>query len=313
MTKNELERLASSGSRIDAIVAVIGEFSEDLHRDHCEALDVARFLAKNMTAQAEPLFDPDDGEVKLVPSEVGLREQFKMVRAALRENFSEEKIRFACQLIDLMRCDNTSKQSASTLSGLASSTKADKRGESRKNCAAADINELYGKAADEDQKLSVVDMKVAIIGELSNDRKRGVPQSLKMADEAAEQLQKHGVTLYDKDDGEFPVCIVSPGMATEEEFNKLRAALRENFSREKLQRAIWVIRDLRDQRNSNFSVKAKILSDKCLDASCPNQETESKGNEPSPHGSKMRHLGAMIWTAIVIAIGVIVAAIIKFI
>ena len=310
MTKNELERLAFSGNRIDAMVAVIGEFSEDLRRGHCEALEVARFLSKNLTAQAEPFFDVDDGEVKLEPSAGMLKEQFKIVRAALRENFSEEKIRFACQLIDLIRRDKSSKKSVLTLSG--STSLANKHGATRKSCVATDIDELYGKAVDGDREFSVVDMKVAIIGELSNDRKRGVPQSLKAADEADEQLKKHGIALYDKDDGEFSVDIVPSGTATEDEFNKLRAALRENFSREKLQRAIWVIRDLRDQRHPNFSVKTKSSSSKRLDSNRPNAEADgSSYNVPDSRGSKMRHLGAVIWTAIAVAIGVIVAAIIK--
>ena len=333
MKQVELDKLAANGSRIDMIVAVIGEFTDDMHRSKCEAYEAAKYLSAHMPAGLEPLFEPDDGVYPLIPDkDDSLKNQFKTIRTALRENFSEEKVRFACQLIDMMRSGasgtNRTTTSASGVSvgvsvavGASSSTSSD---------ASSSINDLYGKA-DGEQKISVLDMKVAIIGELSDDRHRGVPMALKMADEAEVQLKKSGLALYESDDGEYDVDTVSPGSGSESEFKRLQAALRENFSREKLQRAIWLIRDLRDQGNPKYEArsesgpKASTRSTSCgrssttsagtsssrSDARNFNQSTFTNHSQASTQG-KGKKMAVLIWTAVVVAIGVIVAAIVKF-
>lgn len=334
MKQDELRKLAANGSRIDMIVAVIGEFTDDMHRPHCEAYEAAKYLSAHMPAGSEPLFAPDDDVYPLTPDkEDSLKNQFKTIRAALRENFSEEKVRFACQLIDMMRsgasgtdCSTTTasgvSKGVSVTGGASSSTSSD---------TSSSINDLYGKA-DGEQEISVLDMKVAIIGELSDDRHRGVPMALKMADEAEAQLKKRGLALYEPDDGEYDVDTVSPGKGSESEFKQLRAALRENFSREKLQRAIWLIRDLRDQGNPKFESRSESVSKASTrstssgrgSTTCEgtsrsrsetggfNQSTSSNHSQQSTQG-KGKKLVALIWSAVVVAIGVIVAAIIKFV
>jgi len=321
MKKDELEKLAASGSRIDAIVAVIGEFTDDMHRNRCEAYESAKFLASHMAAGSEPLFVPDDGDYPLEPDGVSLKDQFKTIRAALRENFSEEKVRFACQLIDLMRGKNCS--ATKTVAHGVSESKIDANGASSKNGnAASDINELYGKA-DGEQNISVIDMKVAIIGELSDDRHRAVPRALKVADEAESQLKKHGLVLFDVDDGAYSTDPVVPGTGSESEFKNLRAALRENFSREKLQRAIWLIRDLRDQHNHNFEIKMEsqtvgesrsgTTTGRSQTAGSGENRSASRSDSARTSSSRGKRAALLVWSAVVVAIGVIVAVIIKFI
>lgn len=334
MKQDELRKLAANGSRIDMIVAVIGEFTDDMRRSKCESYEAAKYLSAHMPAGSEPLFEPDDGVYPLVPDkEDSLKNQFKTIRAALRENFSEEKVRFACQLIDMIR-SGASGTNRSTTSASGASEGVSVAGEasgSTSSDASSSIDDLYGKA-DGEQKISVLDMKVAIIGELSDDRHRGVPMALKMADEAEAQLKKRGLTLYEPDDGEYDVDTVSPGRGTESEFKQLRAALRENFSREKLQRAIWLIRDLRDQGNPKYETRSESASKtssrsaSSVRGSTTSAETSSSRSETRGfnHSTSTNHsqsstqgkgkkLAVLIWSAVVVAIGVIVAAIIKFV
>lgn len=145
--------------------------------------------------------------------------------------------------------------------------------------------------------------RAAIITHADSDYFAGTATALLIADHASEFLKAKGVTLFMPDDGSIALTV---GQWDEEVWNRAKAALRLNFSREKLDYITKLVRQHKTARTSvsgtpgAFEGHTNSYGNSARCCSCTNYLENSSGGESS---SISGHSGTMVFA---IAAGVVI-------
>lgn len=224
----EIQRALLETSPIPLRVAIIKELDRAERSGRRGVVDLVNAISENR----EDVIQPDDGSIDF--SKVS-REDIPLLKAALRTNFSIEKI----QKIE------------SFVVGESGSTVQDA------HHAMANANnglvELSSEASS--RQISLIDIRIAIIKELDRDAKRGPQCALRAADEADAKLREKGLGLYELDDGYIEFREVKLASVTQDALTLVKASLRTNFSREKVAYAAQLIVEFRRRGLSGFVEK----------------------------------------------------------
>lgn len=300
MIPEKYQQMLEKGVDVVALrVAMIGE----LDRKNANVVAIGDALNEVLKAKGLSLFEDDD---EVVDFAVGANADAKLVeiKASLRMNFSREKIVFASQLIG-----GSVKRTATGIK---------KMSEPRED---SKIVQLKRSAVAGDKVPDKVSLRAAIIGEIDKDSTRAESMVLKAAELADEELRKAGINDFFEEDDESIAFLYKDAIreASESALTEVKASLRMNFSRKKLEYAKALIAEYRRRGMRDFQPKAPLVPRKAR----PTEEGSSgaqysrerdraaeTGHEtPRPTGSNT--IRTVTWAMIAAAVLTVVALIIK--
>jgi hypothetical protein len=103
------------------------------------------------------------------------------------------------------------------------------------------------------EKHDIIKARAAIITYVDNDATNEQHIGLKIADEISKLFQDKNMSFYEEDDGRLNCSL--PNISTSELWNKAKAALSLNFSREKIVFATQIAHELRMRGETGFLPK----------------------------------------------------------
>ena len=215
------------------------------------ALDVADSVAQLLQTKGISLFEQENGRLDLnsPPSE----NEWNKVKAALRLNFSREKIKYATLIVEQLRKQNAPmftpicKKVETTAFTSPRRTQQSANYSVSSHRTATSFNKPLKEAIDAND---ISAARAAIITHADSDFFNKTANALEIADRVNDLLAAQGKTLYVPDNGNLDLsCVVWD----ESVWNRAKAALRINFSREKLAFATKLI----SIRNASYSRRAQ--------------------------------------------------------
>lgn len=208
----------------------------DAHYEKPEALIIADNVSEKMKSQNISLYEPDNGRLSFDLSGASA-DEWNKAKASLRLNFSREKIEYATKLVETLRKKG--------VPGFDISRKARTEGTRVGNVPPQRLKQSSSQSPDMAREYgfnkplanavasgSVSDARAAIITHADSDYFDGTANALSIADKASELLKSKGIDLFVPDNGSISF---SGEVWNESDWNRAKAALRLNFSREKLQ------------------------------------------------------------------------------
>lgn len=207
------------------------------------ALDVADDVNQLLQTKGISLFEQDNGRLDFnsTPSD----NEWNKAKAALRLNFSREKIKYATQIVEQLRKQNKTIFTPTCKNGETTTSTPHWRNQQCTRQSASHILPPHSGTAKFNKPLKdaidandISAARAAIITHADSDFFNKTANALEIADRANDLLKAQGKNLYVPDNGILDLsCIVWDECV----WNRAKAALRINFSREKLEFATKLI------------------------------------------------------------------------
>lgn len=342
MIPEDIQKLISANaSVIEVRCAILKEIDRDLRRQGNLAAQIALDANRSMGGD---LLEEDDGVVDFTNLS-DPDQRICEVMAALRINFSIEKVKYAGVVTDLLRGKRNPSISESKKCMPEDTTVEQERvrGTSSSDAIPRDADPLMSGIDELCQKLkgnglSLADLKIQlsklILKELDRDQRRDPMLAVRTAVEANTKLESVGESLFETDDGavEFPQ-VTSP-VTREDKLDEVKASLRLNFSKEKIEYAESLIKAFRTRGLDGFQIKrqstARTPGQTMGGVKSSNSHTDARRDSPRENPGRStgrsssraangyeereknsRMSAKITWTVIVTAIAALVALVVR--